>query len=154
MKSFLSTIFLSLLFGAQLCAQHDFIPPPVECPYPLPPEKEDVAVIASPDTTVYTFCDEMPHFPGGDSAWRAYVQGAIRYPVIARDSMQEGTVYVQFTVETDGSITNCFVRKHPRSLSLAAEALRVVCNSPKWIPGTMNGKAVRVQMIMPIRFKL
>jgi protein TonB len=151
----LFTILLALSAIVRIHAQSDPLPPDVECPYPLEKENEVVSTDTSvPDTTVYSFSEEMPAFSGGDSAWKAYVKSATIYPVLARDSAQQGTVFVQFTVETDGSITNCIVRKHPRSLSLAAEALRVVCSSPKWIPGKQNGKAVRVQMIIPIKFVL
>lgn len=151
---FVATIVFALII-VRGNAQTDPLPPHVECPYPLELERDfSTATPASPDTTIFSYTDEMPMFPGGDSAWKAFIKSAVIYPVIARDSAQQGTVYVQFTVETDGLITNCIVRRHPQSLPLAAEALRVVCSSPKWIPGKQDGKAVRVQMIMPIRFVL
>lgn len=37
---------------------------------------------------------------------------------------------------------------------LTSEAQRVVASMPKWIPGTQNGKAVRVNYVVPITFRL
>jgi len=37
---------------------------------------------------------------------------------------------------------------------LDEEALRVVRNSPDWIPGQQDGENVNVKMRLPIRFKL
>ncbi|HOH84956.1 MAG TPA: energy transducer TonB [Bacteroidales bacterium] len=34
------------------------------------------------------------------------------------------------------------------------EALRVISSMPVWKPGRQNGKEVRVQLNMPIHFKL
>lgn len=152
MKYFLS-VLIALFVQGQIIAQT-----------PLNPQQGDTgstqvitapdAIDPEPDTNPYMWAEEPPMFPGGDSAWKVYLKNNLKYPTLARDSAQKGTVYVQFVVESDGSITNCIVRKHPNSPALAAEALRVVCNSPKWIPGKMNGKPVRVQMTMPIKFVL
>lgn len=34
------------------------------------------------------------------------------------------------------------------------EALRIVRGMPKWEPGTRNGKAVRVNFLLPVNFTL
>ena len=34
------------------------------------------------------------------------------------------------------------------------EALRVLQESPEWIPGNTNGQAVNVRLVIPINFKL
>jgi protein TonB len=56
-------------------------------------------------------------------------------------------------VEKDGSIGDAKVLRGI-GYSCDEEALRVVKGMPKWIPGTQNGKAVRVQFNMPVKFKL
>ena len=76
-----------------------------------------------------------------------------KYPAAALEKGIEGTVYIAFIVEKDGSITNAKVIKgigKPCDM----EALRVIRAMPKWIPGTQKGNPVRVQFNMPIKFKL
>lgn len=131
------------------------VPPPP--PPPPPPSKK---VKAGDD--VYIEVDNMPKFPGGDAARVKYMVENVQYPEIAKKKGVQGTVYVSFVVEKDGSITNTKVIKRIMNVkeveeavnALDAEAFRVVSSMPKWIPGTDKGKAVRVQFNMPIQFKL
>lgn len=97
--------------------------------------------------------DIMPKFPGGDAARIKYMVENVKYPETAKDKGSQGTVYISFVVEKDGSITNPKIAKGVEN-SLDAEAFRVVNSMPKWIAGTDKGKPVRVQFTMPIQFKL
>jgi len=72
---------------------------------------------------------------------------------LARESGIEGTVYVTFVVEKDGSITDVRVLRGIGG-GCDKEAIRVVKEMPKWDPGKQRGKPVRVQFNMPIRFTL
>jgi protein TonB len=56
-------------------------------------------------------------------------------------------------VERDGSITEAKVVKSVYP-SLDEEALRVVNGMPKWIPGKLNGEAVRIKYVIPVTFRL
>lgn len=83
---------------------------------------------------------------------RAFIQRNIRYPEVALKNKIEGRVYVTFTVETDGSITNIKVLRDIGG-GCGQEAVRVVSIMPKWKPGTQRGKPVRVQFNLPIVFQ-
>lgn len=102
---------------------------------------------------IYTVVEETPEFKGGMDALFKYIGGSMSYPKKAADEKAEGTVYVEFVVETNGKVTSPKIAKgfHPL---LDEEALRVVKGSPDWIPGKQNGAAVRVKMVLPIKFKL
>ena len=65
----------------------------------------------------------------------------------------QGRVTLQFTVEQDGSVTGVRVLRgvHP---ILDAEAQKVVSQSPKWEPGKIDGKPVRVVYNFPVVFQL
>ena len=65
----------------------------------------------------------------------------------------QGRVTVGFVVEKDGSVTGVEVVTGADE-RLNAEAIRVVAASPKWIPGKIQGKAVRTRIVLPIEFKL
>ena len=100
---------------------------------------------------VYDLVDEMPSFPGGPAELMKWLSSHVQYPAI--ESCIQGRVIVAFIVEPDGSISNA---KLVRSLdpSIDQEALRVVRQMPKWIPGKQNGVAVRVKYNVPVIFKL
>ena len=94
-----------------------------------------------------------PQFPGGDDARLRYLQDNMRYPAKARVSGIQGTVFITFVVERDGSITDVRILRGIGG-GCDEEAIRVVKNMPKWIPGQIRGNAIRVQFNMPLRFTL
>ena len=103
---------------------------------------------------VYDVVEQMPSFPGGNEALMKYVQDNVKYPShISEAEQRQGRVVVKFVVERDGSVTNV---KIVRSLSSVfdKEAMRVVSNMPKWIPGKQNGRTVRVAYNVPVSFRL
>ncbi|HET6989950.1 MAG TPA: TonB family protein, partial [Bacteroidia bacterium] len=104
---------------------------------------------------VFTYAEVMPEFPGGSSEMVKFIQDNIKYPSVEKESGKTGTVYVQFVVEEDGSLSNIHIVKSVSGApGFDKEAIRVISIMPKWIPGKMNGKTVRVQIINPVRFQL
>ena len=112
---------------------------------PEPPTAEETKVVA--------VVEQMPSFPGGQSALLQYLSSNIKYPVVAEENGVQGRVIVTFVVEKDGSITDVRVVKSVDP-SLDKEAQRVVKSMPKWIPGKQNGSAVRVKYTVPVTFRL
>lgn len=102
---------------------------------------------------IFTFVEEYPEFPGGDKALREYILNNIKYPEVARTSGITGTVYVQFVVEKDGSISDVKVVRGIGG-GCDEEAVRVVKSMPRWKPGKQRGQPVRVYFTLPIEFKL
>lgn len=97
--------------------------------------------------------DIMPEFPGGNSGLKRYFVKNYTYPRIARDKGIEGTVFVRFVVNPDGSVSNISILKG-LGYGCDDEAIRLVRNMPKWIPGEQDGKRVAIFKTMPIGFKL
>lgn len=98
------------------------------------------------------YADVMPEFPG---QIELYLMEHIHYPDNEREMEIQGTVYVRFVVERDGTVTGVQVLKGvPGGPGLSAEAIRVVTWMPKWKPATQNGRPVRCIMTLPIKFKL
>jgi len=102
---------------------------------------------------IFTVVESMPGFPGGDAARIKYLNENIKYPQMARESGIQGRVFVTFVVEKDGSVTDVRVLRGIGG-GCDEEAIRVIQNMPKWVPGKQRGKPVRVQFNMPILFKL
>jgi protein TonB len=105
------------------------------------------------EATVFIVVEDNPEFPGGEAARMRFLQNNIKYPPIARETGIQGTVFIQFVVERDGSITDVQI---VRGLGggIDEEAIRVVRMMPRWQPGKQRGRPVRVQFMMPIRFTL
>ena len=127
-------------------ATEPIAPPP---PPPPPPPTE----MAAATDEVYTVVETMPQFPGGEEARIKYMINTIKYPEAAKKQQLQGTVYVSFIVEKDGSISDTKVLRGIGKLC-DEEAIRVIEAMPKWTPGVQNGKTVRVKFTIPIQFKL
>ncbi|MFU8844779.1 MAG: TonB family protein [Bacteroidales bacterium] len=97
--------------------------------------------------------EEVPSYPGGEEARMKFINENLKYPEEAKKAGIQGTVYVNFTVEADGSISNI---KMLRGIGGGCdeEAVRVVEAMPEWVPAKQKGEAIRVQFNMPIRFAL
>ncbi len=102
---------------------------------------------------VYEKVEEMPEFPGGQNGLMQYLACNVKYPVVAQENGVQGRVIIGFVVEPDGTISNvCVLRSVDPSLD--KEAMRLVKGMPKWKPGKLNGKAVRVKYSVPCIFRL
>lgn len=100
-----------------------------------------------------TFAEVMPEFPGGEAELHKFIQSNLNYPVVDQENGTEGRVSIRFVVDKNGDITNIEVLRGI-SPSCDREAVRVVKNMPRWIPGKQNGTPVPVYFNLPIVFKL
>lgn len=92
-------------------------------------------------------------FPGGEKERMKFITLNLEYPFSAKEKGLEGTVYIGFFVEKDGSLTNIKILKG-LDAGFNEEVLRLVKLMPKWKPATVEGKPKRVMCNMPISFKL
>lgn len=101
----------------------------------------------------YDIVEVMPHYEGGNEAMMKFLQKRIRYPRVPRQMQIEGTVYVRFLVNGDGSVSDVEIIKgvHP---DCDKEAARVIAMLPAWKGGIHNGRPVSVRMVLPIKFEL
>lgn len=92
-------------------------------------------------------------FPGGMDSLQRYMLRNIRYPYAAKKDQIEGRVIVSFIIVKDGSIVDVAVKNsvHP---DLDKEAMRLVSNMPRWIPGTLEGEPVKFTYRLPVLFRL
>ena len=106
---------------------------------------------------VYDAPETMPEYVGGTEAMIKYMQDNLTVPEKYQDmtAKAEYRVLVKFVVAEDGSVTDVEVPKpEPSKKDLNDEAVRVVKGMPKWKPGTVNGKPVKVKYMLPVVFKL
>ncbi len=105
------------------------------------------------DKSIFTVVETMPEYYGGMKALSAYLSGNIHYPKEAKDKSIQGRVFVNFVIDTDGSVTDAKVLKGIGG-GCDEEAVRVVSAMPNWKPGTQRGEAVNVSYNLPIKFVL
>lgn len=108
---------------------------------------------ATEEEHIFVIVESMPSFPGGEEARIKYLSENIKYPKLARESNIQGRVFVTFVVEKDGRISNVKILRGIGG-GCDEEAIRVIKNMPKWIPGKQRNVPVRVQFNMPIKFVL
>lgn len=132
-------------------------------------ENIDIDVGTTPDASVPTYApaeepevaeklpfqvvEDMPRFQGGEAALMKYLSGHIHYPELAKETGIQGTVFIKFVIESNGRIDRVRVLRGIGG-GCDLEAIRVVKNMPKWVPGKQRGKPVAVFFTLPVKFKL
>ena len=123
--------------------------------------EEEVVV----EQEIFTIVEDMPKFKGcenlsGNEATtctnteiQKFIAKNIVYPPMALENDIEGKVFVRFVVNPKGEVTDVTIAKGADSL-LDNAALKLVKTMPKFTPGKQRGKAVPVQYIIPINFKI
>ncbi len=102
-----------------------------------------------------TFAQFMPEFPGGVSELYKYLQENIYYPERMKTLGIEGTVYVSFVIEEDGSISRVSIERGiENGEELNKIALKAIQKMPNWIPGRSGNASVAVKQTIPIQFSL
>ena len=102
---------------------------------------------------VFITVEEMPIFPGGETALLKWISNNMTYPQIALENGIQGRVSCQMTIEADGSVTDVEIIRG-RDPSIDKEALRVLKMLPKFIPGKQRGQPVAVKYQIPVTFKI
>jgi len=115
---------------------------------PAPPEPEATEETASYEDEIFVVVEDSPELIGG----LAGLQSLIEYPKLAQKAGIEGRVFIQFVVNENGDVINPTVIRGRHEL-LDSEALRVI-RLAQFEPGRQRGKPVKVQMALPITFKL
>ncbi len=114
---------------------------------PPPPPSPPSAPTRGVDD-VFTVVEEMPQMSGGQMS----LYERLTYPQEARDQGLEGRVLLRFIVEKDGTISDLQVARSAGDI--LDEAAFDAMSGVEFSPGLQRGEPVRVQMVMPIVFRL
>ena len=110
--------------------------------------------VVEEETIPFQLVEEKPKFQGGDANdFTKWVNQRLVYPDVAKENGVQGRVMLQFTVNTDGSVSGVKVLRGVDP-SLDKEAVRVVSMSPKWTPGKQRDRKVKVTYTFPVIFQL
>ena len=92
-------------------------------------------------------------FHGGLRAWQLYLERNLErdLPVRNRAPIGKYTVYLTFTIGTDGRVTDVAAENDP-GYGTKEEAIRVVKKGPKWDPAIEFNKPVKYRHKQGITF--
>ena len=94
-------------------------------------------------------------FPGGDGAWRKFLERNLRGDVASENGAPAGTytVVVQFVVDKEGNVSDVkALTSH--GYGMEDEAVRVIKKGPQWKPAIQNGRNVKAYRRQPITFQI
>lgn len=93
------------------------------------------------------YAEKMPEYPGGDAAMFKDLAKNIPKNIFGIS----GKVYIEFVVETDGSISSTKIKRGIHDI-IDKDALEAVQKLKNWEPGEQNHRPVRVRMVLPINY--
>jgi periplasmic protein TonB len=113
-----------------------------------PPERTEVHKKIDNENDIFIVVEDLPQPIGGLQA----IQSKIHYTNLAMKADIQGKVMVLAIIDKNGNVIEARVAKSlfPQLDEIALEAVK----STKFTPGKQRGKPVKVQMTIPITFKL
>jgi TonB family protein len=119
-----------------------------------------VTPVPKPDTVladgrIFTSVEVEAGFPGGESAWRKYLQKNLNPNVPADNAAPIGkyTVIVKFAISPDGSLSDISTETS-LGYGMEKEVLRIIQKSGNWSPAIKDGKPIKAYRRQPVTFQL
>ena len=100
----------------------------------------------------YIVSEQMPKYPGGTEGLIKFLDNNFRYSNEMIDLDLTGKVFINFIVNTDGTISNVNVIKSLHK-SFDDECIRIVKKFPKWSCGMQNNIPVRISYNLQFNFE-
>ena len=101
----------------------------------------------------YTIVEQVAEFDGGTEGWNKYLMTTIKYPEESRNNGIEGDITVRFEVNEDGKTDNVVIVTGQDRLCNEA-VLKVISESPKWIPAKQYGLLVKMLYQQTLTFQI
>ncbi|HEY2722758.1 MAG TPA: TonB family protein [Chitinophagaceae bacterium] len=94
-------------------------------------------------------------FPGGDAAWRKFLERNLRGDAAQENGAPAGnyTVWIQFVVDKEGNVSDVKALTS-MGYGMEDEAIRVIKKGPQWTPAIQNGRNVKAYRKQPITFQI
>ena len=123
--------------------------PAVNAAEPVYYEAPPVEVV---EEDTFRTAEFMPLPEGGYEGFYKLLSKRMKYPSKAQRNHTQGKVYVEFTVNKAGSVSNMKILKGLGD-GCDEESMRVIALA-KWKPGKQRGVPVNVRMVQVIEFRL
>ena len=107
----------------------------------------------SGEENIFEAVDIEAGFPGGELAWRTYLEQNLNANTPVDHGAPAGsyTVWIQFIVDKEGKISNIKMLTH-QGYGMETEVMRILRKSPPWSPAEQNGRKVKAYRKQPVTF--
>ena len=102
---------------------------------------------------LYEFVDQMPEYSGGYRALYQWLGENIFIPQEVPTDDLKGRIFASCIIEADGSVSSAKVETKINE-SLKSTIEYILSKTPRWKPGEINGKKVRVKTTFPLRINV
>ena len=120
--------------------------------FEAPDFKDDGGASGGGGDQIATNVQIKANFPGGEAAFRSYVEGEFQYPPRCFEEGINGAVLLRFAVDEAGRISRVQAIEETKSCpEFTTEAIRVLKRSPRWVPGQNNGAFLKSWREIPIK---
>lgn len=94
-------------------------------------------------------------FPGGETAWKTFLQQNLRanVPIKKKAPVGKYTVMIQFIVDLEGNLSDMKALTN-HGYGMEKEVIRLLGKSPKWKPAYQNGRPVKAYRKQPVIFMI
>ena len=142
-------VFAFAILSNNIYAQVENVPAP-------PPAQQNY----DEEDKIFSRVEMEAEFAGGQNALRNYLEKNLNIDKVAKkiklkrkQKVFQETAIVKFIVQRNGSLSDVVIENevHP---AIAAEAIRVIKDSPNWIPAQQNGRVVNAYGRQPITFRI
>lgn len=99
--------------------------------------------------SVFTAVQKSAEFPGGIVEFYNYLKKNSKYSIADKTPYKK--VVLSFIIQKNGTLTDIEVLR-PATEELNAEAVRLIKNSPKWVPGEEQHYKVKQKFFCNINF--
>lgn len=113
---------------------------------------QDTSSTQQPVPICVRIVENIPAYPGGQSALLKFINDNVQLPAVPTDQIQETRLVIQFIIEANGSVSSVKILRgiHPE---IDVAYLRVFEEIPAWEPARQRGIPVRTQINFPIRIR-
>jgi len=114
---------------------------------------KDTLQLNEEDSKVFEKVEVEASFPGGETAWRRFLEQNLNAAVLANKRAPAGTytVVVQFVVDKEGKVSDITpLTEH--GYGMEEEVVRILRKAPRWKPAVQEGRTVKAYRKQPVTF--
>ena len=97
--------------------------------------------------------EAMPEFPGGQKSMLDFIFSNLHYPKEAQQNNISGLTVISFVIDEMGQVRDAEIQRDIGG-GCGQEALRMINDFPRFLPGIQRGKPIKVDYSLPVRFEL
>lgn len=117
---------------------------------------ENFTVRLSKNDTLYNVADQLAMPKNGISQFYEELLSVMKYPTIARYKNTQGTVYINFVVDTDGQLVDFSALDlgDKKYKLLETKSIKNLKKLKAWNPSYRNNRPVKSHFTLPIKYEL